>query len=86
MFDRILQGFIRKVAAEVVVILGAAANQVHEEEATALRASGKIPDIRARRRVAGKVVSLGTSEFSADYSRDNCPSSVRWVAPPSSGK
>ncbi len=86
MFSKILQRFVRKVAAEVVVILDAAANQIQEEESTARRASGKVPDIRARRRVAGKVVSLGTSEFTSDYSRDNCPSGVRWVAPPSSGK
>jgi len=75
MFNRILQGFIRKLAAAIV-----------EGEQAARHASPKVPDIRARRRVAGKVISLGSADFSTDYSRDNCPSSVRWVEPPASGK
>jgi hypothetical protein len=75
MFDKILQGFIRRLAAAIV-----------EGERAARPASPKVPDIRQRRRVAGKVVQLGAGDFSADYSRDNCPSGVRWTEPPASGK
>jgi len=76
MFNRILQGFIRKLAAAIV-----------EGERTAHAALPKVPpDIRARRRVAGKVVSLGTGDCSIDYGRDNCPSGVRWVEPPNNGR
>jgi hypothetical protein len=75
MFDRILQGFIRKLAAAIV-----------EGEREQRVATNKLPDIRARRRIAGKVVSLGAGDCTTDYSRDNCPSGVRWAEPPNDGK